>query len=472
MSLDSITYRLAPRDQVSILADGLRTDFSKMKKIRNQYLYWGSECANNWIELSDIENQTTPYDLSKQAREVLNKNIKKVIETIFINEKSLFNIISLGVGDGQDDIFLFDKYYELAKISNLKHREQLFYFPVDISYDLLLHTIKNLKDVTQHIGFEAMISEFDLSFVLLNDDFTTYTPFERVKSISSVEIPRLFLLLGGTIGNYQDEWGILEIIQTNMENDDYLLIGVDCCYGVGFLSKDDIEQIYDKARFDHYGRKFIAGPLKSIEFIGIEKEKKICFGPNLHNEIITKTKVSKLGSRVKENAVSVMHEYHPSTSELIEVLGSSPIRIDISRKYSINAFKTFLIECGFSVVLDPITPGPFTEDGYSDSYYVLFLLKKSDTQQTEPDVPKESNYDLELLSNKFKLFYLKTEIDAKGFSKHRHRKIAELYKIFSSGQLEEKKRISEKLAINQYNLIIGSVELSEEVLNIIDGINT
>ena len=164
-----------------------------------RYHYLGIIGASNWLDLS----QHPEYEHS-ELKKTLNEHLSDVVEVIS-KEEDVFEIISLGPGDGDIDLKFIN---ESVKRSKCK-----FYYGIDISFELLQKSFSNFADkdyLTERIKMKAIHGDFNY--------LSRYKPIYMHHDYRNV-----FSLLGFTFGNHQ-EAELIGKIRAGMEHGDYLLL--------------------------------------------------------------------------------------------------------------------------------------------------------------------------------------------------------------------------------------------------------
>ena len=175
----------------------------------SRVLYLGAKGADNWLFVVNEPD----YPLRGEDRFDLHKN-----RIDAIRQKSPKTMVSLGPGDGMDDVDIIDLFNSLD--SNFQ------YIPVDISSELLKVTIENIgPHVDVPIGVQGDFeSGQDFIYKVLSDYACS---------------PILFCLLGGTIGNLDlDEHHFFSGFKKLLSNCNYFLFDVPLA-GPSWNEKDD-----------------------------------------------------------------------------------------------------------------------------------------------------------------------------------------------------------------------------------------
>jgi hypothetical protein len=179
--------------------------------ISSRFSYAAEKGTKHWLELCHDSLYTVYHDsisyLSANASKLLAACGKSFLA-------SSPDVISLGPGDGiKDRIILNALARELDKDGNA---HEMFYYPVDVSHRMLataVHTIREDYSLSRRIKIKAFHS-----------DFKHLSAFRPVYNFRPE--PNLFLLLGNTFGNMQDEKNFLHRLYRAMYPGDILLLEV------------------------------------------------------------------------------------------------------------------------------------------------------------------------------------------------------------------------------------------------------
>ncbi|KTD52351.1 Histidine-specific methyltransferase EgtD [Legionella quinlivanii] len=195
-------------DRQEFMRDVERGLSSKKKYISSKYFYdeKGSELFNQITRHPD-------YYLTKCELEILEDN-KREFADIF--GESSFNLIELGPGEGIKSRIFINEF--------LQRSLDFTYFTIDISRRYLNQIVKQFNhDLPK------------LKLIALNSDY-----FSGLHWLSQRSKRRnVVLFLGSSIGNFnQDDTQVfLKNIASDLQNDDYLLIGFDLRKDINILNK-------------------------------------------------------------------------------------------------------------------------------------------------------------------------------------------------------------------------------------------
>jgi hypothetical protein len=152
---------------------------------------------------------------SSHSLELVTRNVDDFLDHVLSKASKPICLVSLGIGDGKKDAVIINKL--LGKQDN-----PVKYYMIDKSDEMVKIGIKNLKNsIPQSEQLRLTIMPFDADFSKLVEA-RDGIPNEFQKILGN-EYTKLFLLLGNTLGNFQEEVLLGEITQV-MHRDDWLLI--------------------------------------------------------------------------------------------------------------------------------------------------------------------------------------------------------------------------------------------------------
>ncbi len=192
------------------------------RDIPEKFFYWHPLCVRAWQALA----QDVAYESRLQSWSLLVEDV----ETISRHFDSIVAVISLGAGDGAQDVQLA-KALQSVKLD-------VDYFPVDASQGLLEIACATGEDEeVDTLGIKADIS----------------SPMHLVLASDASENPKLFLMCGNTLGGFDPLDQIQQLAQL-LHEDDRLIVDAE---------------IYDDAtalasRDNPVGQRFAFGPLASL----------------------------------------------------------------------------------------------------------------------------------------------------------------------------------------------------------------
>ena len=197
------------------------------RDIPEKFFYWSPACVRAWLALSQgvaYESRLNSWNL-----------VVEDVEGISSHFDSIVAVISLGAGDGAQDVLLL----KALQAVNL----DVDYFPVDASQSLLETACAAAEDEdVDTLGLKADIS----------------SPMHLVLAADASENPKLFLLCGNTLGGF-DPLDLIRHLGQCMREDDRLIVDAELHDPAAvFASRDN-----------PVGRRFAFAPLESL---GINKE--------------------------------------------------------------------------------------------------------------------------------------------------------------------------------------------------------
>ncbi|MEE3415487.1 MAG: hypothetical protein VZR53_08970 [Prevotella sp.] len=224
--------------------------------LKNKYLYVTTTGILNYLRLYNAQKKTL-YDFFE-----FEKNELREILLEFLNEtdnNQSLNLVSLGAA-------ISDKEAEVLKeiFENNNYRKRIKYYPVDISSMLLQLGLNNLSKEKLFADFEVnpVVADFWslADYIRLNNPQSKPNEIQKKREKRAVFFgkgKRLFILLGGTFGNYTEREFLDQVIELMDENDE-LMISVK-------LQQEDGSYTPDKDYKNLPGnRGFLLEPLKFI----------------------------------------------------------------------------------------------------------------------------------------------------------------------------------------------------------------
>lgn len=205
--------------------------------LKNKYLYYLTGGTIAYLEA--IYSMNGKYEIEIQHEVdslsvLLTNELHDGLDTI-----SDYDLVSLGSGDGKKDIKL---------ISSLYGKKAVNYFPIDISFSLLQLTINK---------FKKRFEKGDKKIIPINGDFFDLDEELKIKLQNYSPKPKIFTLLGSTIGNYKED-DLLKEISKIMGAKDYLIISFEV-----FDNDDDLRDIISQY-YTNGNLEFLTYPLKLI----------------------------------------------------------------------------------------------------------------------------------------------------------------------------------------------------------------
>src|ERR1700704_375833 len=189
------------------------------RDVPEKFFYWHPLCVKAWLGVS----RSVMYESRLHSWNLLVDDVENISGYL----DSIVAVISLGAGDGAQDVLLL-KALQAVKLN-------VDYFPVDASQQLLEMACAAAEDEeVDTLGLKADMS----------------SPMHLVLAADASEHPKLFLLCGNTLGGF-DPLDQVRYLGQGMRADDRLIVDAE---------------VYDKAaalssRDNPIGRQFAFAPL-------------------------------------------------------------------------------------------------------------------------------------------------------------------------------------------------------------------
>lgn len=227
---------------------------STERVLENKYLYYLSGGAIGYLDAiysmdydKAIENDT------KNLRKLLSKDTRA---TLGISSHK-YDLVSIGSGDGKKDIRILEVCF-----SNKDTDDIINYYPIDFSPFLLQLNINNFA---KRFGYsltkkrDQPTGKFEIHPI--NADFLTFSKDyirEEIKNIfRGSNRPKIFMILGSTIGNYREDL-LVDSIKGIMSNEDLLIINFEI-----YKDETDLEATVRKY-FTSGNVEFLSNPIRLI----------------------------------------------------------------------------------------------------------------------------------------------------------------------------------------------------------------
>jgi uncharacterized SAM-dependent methyltransferase len=192
------------------------------RDIPEKFFYWNPLSVRAWQALS--------HDIAYESRLHSWNLLIDDVEKISSHLDSIVAVISLGAGDGTQDVLLL-KALQSVKLD-------LDYFPVDASQGLLeMACAAGEDEEVDTLGLKADIS----------------SPMHLVLAADASENPKLFLLCGNTLGGF-DPLDQIRYLSQCMHEGDRLIVDAEIYESATALSSRD----------NPVGQRFAFAPLASI----------------------------------------------------------------------------------------------------------------------------------------------------------------------------------------------------------------
>jgi uncharacterized SAM-dependent methyltransferase len=192
------------------------------RDIPEKFFYWHPLCARAWLALSE----DIAYESRLHSWNLLIEDVEKISNHF----ESIVAVISLGAGDGSQDVLLL-KALQSVKLD-------VDYFPVDASQGLLEIACAAAEDEeVDTLGIKADIA----------------SPMHLVLAADASENPKLFVLTGNTLGSF-DPLDQVRHLTECLREDDRLIVDAEVHEGATALA----------SRQSAVGQRFAFGPLASL----------------------------------------------------------------------------------------------------------------------------------------------------------------------------------------------------------------
>lgn len=235
-----------------------------------------------------------------------------------------YHYASLGIGTGQKDRHVLSYLHKL--------NPQLFYFPVDLSPEMLRIGVKEAIIGTQITRGRILPIQLDFSIKKNIEECS------RVLEQMVGEEPILFSLLGNTLTNFEDEITELKLLSQLIRPQDRLLL--ELAY-IDDLDEDAVQEAVEEYSKSKRFGEFVTSALlqntdidihlENISFIGeIEQDKAIRIKALYRNGTGTSFKITL-----------------PDSSK-VDFSAEDTIRLYLTRKYTSKGIEALLSACGLS----------------------------------------------------------------------------------------------------------------------------
>jgi L-histidine Nalpha-methyltransferase len=308
---------------------GLSNEFQKSTS--SKYLY--DDIGSELFEKITLQPEYYP---TRTEIEILESYANKIVGRI---QKEIV-LIELGSGSSKKTKFLFNEI--------LKIQKQLYYFPIDISFNFLTSIVSNLENsltniIVKGIPYEYIDGITHCNNILFENDI-------EIKNIS-----RLIIFLGSSIGNFEidDARNFIKDIRLHITNDDFLLVGFDLIKDISLM-----ESAYNDTK--GFTSKFNLNLLNRIN-----KE----LGGNFKIENFShKAFYNQNKKRIEMHIVSDIDQqvFISALNKKLDFKKNESIHTENSYKYSPEAINRLIKRTGFSIERE------FFD---KNNWYELVLLK-------------------------------------------------------------------------------------------------
>ena len=283
------------QDATIFASDEIKNYIEKDRVLPYKLLYKTDEGARIWLELCKSPKYTFYTKSFNNLRGEKNEIVQKIVNTA---NRTDFDLVSLGVGDGEKDSLLIAEFLKKAKADG-----DVYYYPMDTNDVMIETTAKKLsttEDIRKNLD-KLRIKPFIGDFLGIDkmDLFYNYR-----------KSPNIFSVLGNTIGNY-NELGMIQTLQGAVEPGDYVLFEINTDQSFGEKKKEFVKS--------KENRRHDLAPLKSVGMRYSEKDLKYQFvDPETNTYTVVEGTVSVLaeclvaenGGPKKKVKLSVVHYYN------------------------------------------------------------------------------------------------------------------------------------------------------------------
>lgn len=250
----AVSMRMEPGEH-GLIPEDLRETVAKEGYVPEKFWYWDEESATYWQKLSRPRSR---YELVQVTTQLVEANSREIASKLWevMGDLGAWDFVDLGVGTPRKDIALLG-----AICDQCRDDAELGYYPVDISFPLLEYTLRQVlplqvryrADKGLRLLIRPVIGDFEF---LQRPDY---------RDVLSGPRPRLFALLGNTLGNLVEE-RMLHALTSIMTEQDLLLLDAE------FLGDrapgEMVTQYKTEAMYN-----FVFHPLELLsDSLGIKKE--------------------------------------------------------------------------------------------------------------------------------------------------------------------------------------------------------
>lgn len=325
--------------------------------IDEKFWYWHPESTRLWRKLTFSEK----YTVYQYTKLLLERYIEEIVNELFksLGERSTIDFIDLGVGSPDKDKIIISKILERFN-NSANNSNKLIFYMFDISFSLILQTISHILPLKRE-----MENPNQLDVIPIVGDFNDLSKWEYQELLGESN-PKLFTLLGNTIGNLLEN-DLLNNLSPYIQNNGYLLLDVEFHDGV---SKKEIIGAYDtKEMFD-----FVVHPLRLVGKVRQQDKDAI----HLYRVDLSESNQIEysFGRRGSSHSVSNIKGCKVISMKYREDQNREYL-LAWSTKYGKIAFESHLHDLGFRTIQSYFYPDRQEEFGSNKNpRYGLYLLQK------------------------------------------------------------------------------------------------
>ena len=323
------------RGKVSATGDG--------KKISSGFSYWGIGPTLAWTRAC-----TDPfYMVMKESIETFPGRFTQLLRHN-IGRRN-YHHASLGVGTGHKDRQILTELYKI--------HPQLFYFPVDMSPEML------------RIGTQEAVKGIPIErckVLPIQNDFSLVRNVEQTRRLLNQIVedePILFSLLGNTLANFESDITVLKTIAKLLRPQDRLMLEVA---HTSIISVDAVQEAMEEYSRSRAFKEFVTSALlqntnlcigiEDVSFAGlIEPDRAIQIKVLYRNQTGSSTKILL-----------------PDRSEIAFPLEDT-IRLYLTRKYTSHGVDALLDECGLFPLAQELSMFSSAHSSYNFGMSVMLL---------------------------------------------------------------------------------------------------
>lgn len=210
------------------------SDTNTEEHFKNKYLYYLSGGAIGYLDA--IYSMDYSSLIKSEA-----DNLKILLAGIKVTN---YDFVSIGAAEGMKDIKIINTLFN--------NNQNFTYYPIDISPTLLQLNINRFNNNFKNKN-DWKIEPITADFFDLKKDGVT----NSITAIFNNNKLKIFMLLGGTIGNYKED-DLIDNIKAIMTEDDFLVVSFEL-----YENDRQLEDIV-KRYFTSGNLEFLSNPLKLI----------------------------------------------------------------------------------------------------------------------------------------------------------------------------------------------------------------
>jgi hypothetical protein len=268
--------------------------------INPKHIYSFERGTRLWLDMCADHD----YEYFRASLKLLRDNTSQILD--HIDAKVLSSgpdVISLGPGNGRKDRVLLKAL--LQRLDN--STGDFYYYPVDINVAMLATAVREIRReelITRSVKVKAAIADYE-------QDLRALAPMYQFRSA-----PNIFLFLGNSLGNFENETDMLLQLQHAMLPGDFALIEVATANSkeIDLGGSDEINRQFDFTPLDALGVRY---ERPRLEYVFAHDRSHIP-----HTRTIIATYDSPVIPNVEEEfglvQLSYIHEY--SQGELVGVV--------------------------------------------------------------------------------------------------------------------------------------------------------